>query len=59
MTDLCESCAKGKDKDKKDSRIEQLEKLVMAVTCSPYLGITCEDIDGKNWFDLRGELLDP
>lgn len=44
---------------KEKHEAEKLKKLVMAVSASEFEGITCHDIDGKNWFDLRDELLGP
>lgn len=38
-------------------RIKRLESLVRAVSCTDYDGIMCHDVDGKNWFDMRRELL--
>lgn len=39
------------------ARIEALEKLVMAVRCSEFEGAYCEDVDGKNWFDMRNTII--
>jgi hypothetical protein len=42
-----------------ESDIDDLKKLVAAVTLgtSEFDGIRHNDVDGKNWFDLRDELL--
>jgi len=34
-----------------------LKALVLAVECKQFDGIECNDIEGKNWFDLRKELI--
>jgi len=35
--------------------LARLSRLVNAVDCTDFYGIKCENIDGKNWFDVRGE----
>ena len=35
-----------------------LIKLLQSVSVSDITGIECEDVDGKNWFDLRSKLLE-
>jgi len=35
--------------------LARLSRLVNAVDCTDFYGIKCENIDGKNWFDVRGK----
>lgn len=36
---------------------DRLKALIEAVKVSEFGGIHCEDVNGKNWFDERSELL--
>jgi hypothetical protein len=38
--------------------LARLSRLVNAVDCTDFYGIKCENIDGKNWFDVRGKTKD-
>ena len=33
-----------------------MQQMLDAVKCSEFDGISCNDVNGKNWFDLRREL---
>ena len=35
--------------------LARMSRLVNAVECTDFYGIKCENIDGKNWFDVRGK----
>lgn len=37
--------------------VRSLERLLLAVNATAYDGTICHDVDGKNWFDRREELL--
>jgi hypothetical protein len=40
-------------------RIKRLEQLLLAMKFNYYgREIYCEDVDGKNWFDMRDELME-
>jgi len=47
----------GEYLDEAADRIEELEKLVRAVSCGDISGLSLHDVDGKNWFDLRRDTL--
>jgi len=38
-------------------KIKALESLARSVSCSEYEGTICHDIDNKNWFDFRNDIL--
>ena len=44
-----------KDGETAADALERLSRLVNAVDCTDFYGIKCENIDGKNWFDVRGK----
>lgn len=37
------------------NKVERLRKLVLAVSAGEFSGISCGDVEGKNWFDMRDE----
>jgi len=44
-----------KDGETVADALARLSRLVNAVDCTDFYGIKCENIDGKNWFDVRGK----
>ena len=47
-----------KDGETVADALARLSRLVNAVDCTDFYGIKCENIDGKNWFDVRGKTKD-
>jgi hypothetical protein len=44
------------ERDEALAKVAVLTKLVQAVKCSEFNGLSCDDVDGKNWFDVRDEV---
>lgn len=38
-------------------KYDLMRKLLAAVKCGEFSGISCDDVDRKNWFDARDEAL--
>lgn len=43
--------------DKAEARVEKLEALLLAVKCGEFSGITCDNVNGRCWFDARDAAL--
>jgi hypothetical protein len=44
-------------RDKAEARVEKLEALLLAVKCGEFSGITCDNVNGRCWFDARDAAL--
>ncbi len=56
LQDQLDACRQYlKDGETAADALERLSRLVNAVDCTDFYGIKCENIDGKNWFDVRGK----
>lgn len=39
------------------TRVVELEALLLAVKCGEFSGITCDNVNGRSWFDARAAVL--